>query len=109
MCKFKKALIVIITGIIIFGLTGCSGKTNNKVTANTNPVSSTVQFDGDALSEPNSSIVITDVTGRQLAHFTTNGAGKLAVNVSDYSSGLYFYELQNGDRTLQSGKFVVTH
>jgi len=74
-----------------------------------NPVSSTVQFDGDALSEPNSSIVITDVTGRQLAHFTTNGAGKLAVNVSDYSSGLYFYELQKGDRTLQSGKFVVTH
>lgn len=74
-----------------------------------NPVSSTVQFSGDALSGPNAKLVITDVTGRQLYSLAANGSNKQAVNVSDYASGLYFYSLQNGSHTLQSGKFIVVH
>ena len=74
-----------------------------------NPAASTIQFTGAALNEPGSGVIITDITGRQLGYFTSGGSKKLVLNVSDYSNGLYIYQLQNGERNLQSGKFTVTH
>jgi hypothetical protein len=74
-----------------------------------NPASSLLQFQGDALTSANTQITITDVTGRQLERFNSNGSNKLAISVSDYTSGMYFYNLVSADRTIQSGKFIVAH
>lgn len=46
MYNFKKSLaIIIITGIILSELTGCSGKTNKEITANAKPINETVEND----------------------------------------------------------------
>jgi len=74
-----------------------------------NPSSALVQFQGDLLKAADSQIMITDLSGRELARFNSNGSAKLSVNVAEYASGMYLYNLLSADRTVQSGKFIVTH
>jgi hypothetical protein len=74
-----------------------------------NPSSWMVQFQGDLLSAANTEIAITDIAGRQLEHFNSNGSNKLSISVSGYSSGMYFYNIVSANRTVQSGKFIVAH
>ncbi len=81
----------------------------NAIKCYPNPASSTLQFNGDALSQPNTEIEITDLTGKRINNITSNTGNSLSVDVSSYAGGMYFYNLMNEGRTVQTGKFIVTH
>ena len=48
---------------------------------------------------------ITDVTGREIYHQPINNSNNTTIDVSDWSNGVYFYQLTNSKETFR-GKFV---
>ena len=74
------------------------------ITIYPNPASTTLILHSQ-LSILNSQIIITDVLGNEIYHQTINNSTQTTIDVSQWSNGVYFYQIKNDKETLQ-GKFV---
>ena len=57
------------------------------------------------LSIPNSQFIVSDITGREIFHQAINNSIQTTIDVSDWSNGVYIYQLTNNKETFR-GKFV---
>jgi hypothetical protein len=53
----------------------------------------------------NSQLIITDVLGREIYHQAINNSTNQTINISQWSEGVYFYQITNNKETLR-GKFI---
>jgi len=67
----------------------------------------TIPYELDS-SETNAWIIIRTANGVEVAKYQLNAnSTKLNINVLGFSKGIYFYDLQSGNTSTQSGKFIV--
>lgn len=86
------------------GNVGVAEFANFEVSVYPNPVVSTVNFKVDGLD--NGTILISSITGQQVANVTINGEAQ--VDVTNYNNGVYVYSiLDNNGKIVTVNKFVV--
>jgi len=77
----------------------------NVINAYPTPATDVINFDytvnGSAM------VVIYNMLGQEMMRDELNGNGKVRMNVSDLSSGVYFYSLVVNGRTEKSSKLVI--
>jgi hypothetical protein len=76
-----------------------------------NPASQMTSFDYNLPSSANSAqLIIRNSLGVEVENsMLDNQSGKKSINVSNYSSGIYFYTLVVDGKTIQSKKIIVKH
>lgn len=74
-----------------------------------NPASNIVSFDYDLPSNvENAQVTIYNMMGQEVIRQDINGnAGKLDINISDLSEGVYFYSLIINNKTQRTNKLVI--
>lgn len=72
-----------------------------------NPTSEAVNFQFSK-SHNSRVIVIYDQLGREILREETND-NAIAISVSDFAAGIYFYSIQDAEGSKSKGKFVVVH
>jgi Secretion system C-terminal sorting domain/Galactose oxidase, central domain len=90
--------------------TGVSEIKNNICNVNIfpNPSNGIFNLSYSNLNAINPQLIITDVLGRTISDYTVPGKqGKLAIDESQLSSGIYFYRVNSNEGLLASGKFVI--
>jgi len=77
------------------------------ITIYPNPASTTLTIHSQ-LPILNSQLIITDVLGNEVYHQAINNSTQLTINISQWSGGVYFYEIRSGLQipTSVRGKFV---
>lgn len=71
-----------------------------------NPASSYLSISSSEILKP---IYIFDVLGREVIHSSIPESGKLTVNISSLSYGVYYIQLDHFGKRLPIGKFAVSH
>ena len=81
----------------------------NVINAYPTPATDVINFDYDLNGSVNSAaVVVYNMAGQEVMRNDLNGmSGKLSMNVSDLSSGVYFYSLVINGKTEKSSKIVV--
>ena len=100
----------VINVIFKYSLTGVAEVTaQNVISAYPTPATDVVNFDYDLSGSVNSAaVVVYNMAGQEVMRNDLNGmSGKLSMNVSDLSSGVYFYSLVINGKTEKSNKIVV--
>jgi hypothetical protein len=89
-------------------IAGIRENTGNRINLNIypNPASSIVTMEMSGLEKSTSSLLIFDLLGKQVWSKKDFNAGKLTVDVSDLSEGIYFYTLLQNNKVVASGKLV---
>lgn len=93
--------------VIVLNSTGMNEYfSQDKWTVYPNPTTTVLNFEHAANSKfiPDSKLVISDLTGREI-HRENIISDKFSTDVSDFSSGIYFYQILNNKGTVR-GKFV---
>ena len=81
------------------------GELNSYPNPARNQITIPYKIDG---SETNAWIVIRTANGIEVAKYQLNAnSTKLSMDVSGFSKGIYFYNLQSGNTSTQAGKFIV--
>ena len=75
-----------------------------EITIYPNPANSTITIHSQ-LSILNSQLIITDVLGNEVYHQAINNSNNQTINISNLSTGVYFYQLTNNKETIR-GKFI---
>jgi uncharacterized repeat protein (TIGR03803 family) len=76
------------------------------ITIYPNPASTTLTLHSQ-LSILNSQLIITDILGNEVYHQAINNSTQSNINISQWSNGVYFYEINSkGSLTAIRGKFV---
>ena len=74
-----------------------------------NPATNQITIDFDLLETKNTFIEIKNVLGQTVKTFSNNavqkGSNKIEVDISEYSNGIYFVQLQNGNQ-ITNQKFI---
>ena len=78
---------------------------NKEVSIYPNPASSTIIIHQSTQSH-NQQLLITNILGEEIYHQAINNSTQTTIDVSQWSNGVYFYQLRGDKETLQ-GKFVV--
>ena len=73
-----------------------------------NPVSSVIQFEIAKSNTTATEITINDVTGHLIHQGSFEGSSLMQINTAAFSPAMYFYKVVQNNRTVQSGKFIVT-
>ncbi|MDR2972515.1 MAG: T9SS type A sorting domain-containing protein [Bacteroidales bacterium] len=80
--------------------------TTNK--AYPNPATSVVNIDY-AVNKGNAQIVLYNILGVQVYEQTLNGQeGIIKINISDFTSGIYFYTIKIDGKAIETKKFVIS-
>jgi uncharacterized repeat protein (TIGR03803 family) len=80
-------------------------KNKNAISVYPNPASSTITIHQSSPS-PNQQLLITNILGEEIYHQPISNSTQTTINISQWSNGVYFYQLKSDKETLQ-GKFVV--
>ena len=78
---------------------------NNSINFYPNPASSTIAIHQSTPST-NQQLLITNILGEEIYHQPINNSTQITIDISQWSNGVYFYQIRNDKETLQ-GKFVV--
>ncbi len=73
-----------------------------------NPASSVITFRSDNLNINTHDIVISDLTGREVAKYVKTDL-KLTIDVTNYPNGIYFYAIKENGKVVGSGKLVIAN
>ena len=74
------------------------------------PARDVVNFDYNFASSENAEVAIYNMMGQEVLRNNISGmSGKLSINVSDLTDGVYFYSLIVNGKTEKSSKLVVRH
>ena len=76
----------------------------NEISVYPNPSSSTITIQQSTPS-PNQQLLITNILGEEIYHQAMNNSTQTTIDVSQWSNGVYFYQIRGDKETLQ-GKFV---
>ena len=90
--------------------TGSNGIENieskNEMIVYPNPSSNSINIHiNSQFSILNSQLIITDVLGNEVYHQSINNSTQSTIDISNFSSGVYFYQLSNNKETVR-GKFI---
>jgi hypothetical protein len=81
-----------------------STNTKNEISIYPNPAKNTITIHQSTPSS-NQQLLITNILGEEIYHQPINNSNKQTIDVSQWSNGVYFYQIRNDKETLQ-GKFV---
>jgi hypothetical protein len=85
-----------------------SGLSNN-LAAYPNPASSNVTFSYNVENYNNANITIYNVLGKEIKKLNIdNKTGKKSINTSDFSSGVYFYNLSVDGKIITTKKLIIS-
>lgn len=102
----------IINVIFKYSLDGIEDYNSTEVFSNAYPVPAidVVNFDYNFASSENAEVAIYNMMGQEvLRNSISSMSGKLSINVSDLTDGVYFYSLIVNGKTEKSSKLVVRH
>lgn len=95
-----------------YSLDGIEDYSSDEVFSNAYPVPAydVVNFDYNFASSVDAEVAIYNMMGQEVLRNNINGmSGKLSINVSDLTDGVYFYSLIVNGKTEKSSKLVVRH
>ena len=93
-----------------YSLDGIDDYSSNEVFSNAYPMpaSDVVNFDYNFASSENAEVAIYNMMGQEVLRNSISGmSGKLSINVSDLTDGVYFYSLIVNGKTEKSSKLVI--
>ena len=93
-----------------YSLDGIDDYSSNEVFSNAYPVpaSDVVNFDYNFASSENAEVAIYNMMGQEVLRNSISGmSGKLSINVSDLTDGVYFYSLIVNGKTEKSSKLII--
>jgi Leucine-rich repeat (LRR) protein len=88
---------------LITGLMSSSNESEG-ISIYPNPASSTITIH-QLFPSPNQQLLITNILGEEIYHQSINNSTQTTIDISQWSNGVYFYQIRNDKETLQ-GKFV---
>jgi hypothetical protein len=72
-----------------------------------NPCSEIINFQLENIPKNNCRIIISDTYGKMLRNIEIKEKMSFSVTTEELSSGMYFYELINAEKSLSKGKFLI--
>ena len=79
---------------------------NNVILVYPNPANTTITIQHIVIPTKEESLFITDIMGREVYHQPINNSNQTNIDISNWSNGVYFYQIRSDKETLR-GKFVV--
>jgi N-acetylneuraminic acid mutarotase len=73
-----------------------------------NPAKNTVNFKYSNVPSLPAQLTVIDILGKEVNSTTiTNSSGQIAIDITGYNSGVYFYELTADGKSLMAGKILI--
>jgi len=77
---------------------------NQQLSVYPNPANNSVSLITTSVANP--SILITDISGRLIATFNNNYQ---KINTQNWAEGIYYIQLKNNDKTVETKKLIIAH